>query len=83
LGQNVEQHWQYLDPLRRARNSEDLLEIINVLGDATTEELRERCDEKLEEYLSQLQQQERIVLFDFQNDGETQTRWVSVAQKAL
>ncbi|MCI0694611.1 DEAD/DEAH box helicase [candidate division KSB1 bacterium] len=82
LVENAEKYWQYRDPQRRARNAEDLLEIINTLGDATTEELRERCDEKLEEYLSQLQQQGRIMLLDFQHDGETQTRWVSVEQKA-
>ncbi|MDZ7361714.1 MAG: DEAD/DEAH box helicase [candidate division KSB1 bacterium] len=83
LVENAEKYWQYRDPQRRARNAEDLLEIINVLGDATTEELRERCDEKLEEYLNQLQQQGRIMLYNFQHDGETQTRWVSVEQKAL
>jgi len=81
--QNAEKYWQYRDPQRRARNAEDLLEIINVLGDATTEELRERCDEKLEEYLNQLQQQGRIMLYNFQHGGETQTRWVSVEQKPL
>ncbi|MGH7450123.1 MAG: DEAD/DEAH box helicase, partial [bacterium] len=82
LVENAEKYWQYRDPQRRARNAEDLLEIINVLGDVTTEELQERCDENLDEYLKQLQQQGRIMLFVFQHDGETQTRWVSVEQKA-
>jgi ATP-dependent Lhr-like helicase len=83
LVENAEKYWQYLDPQRRARNAEDLLEIINALGDATTEELRERGDEKLEEYLSQLQQQGRIVLLKFQRNGEEQQRWVSFENKTL
>jgi len=81
--QNAENYWQYRDPQRRARNAEDLLEIINALGDATTEELRERCDEKLEEYLNQLQQQGRIAIFNFRYNGETQPRWVSFEKKDL
>jgi ATP-dependent Lhr-like helicase len=81
--ENAEKIWQYRDPQRRARNAEDLLEIINVLGDATTEELRERCDEKLEEYLKQLQEQGRILLFYFRQHGEMQQRWVSVENKTL
>jgi len=80
---NAEQYWQYRDHQRRARSAEDLLEIINVLGDATTGELRERCDEKLEEYLKQLEQQGRVELFNFRFDGETKPRWVSVEKKAL
>ncbi|MDZ7290799.1 MAG: DEAD/DEAH box helicase, partial [candidate division KSB1 bacterium] len=83
LVENAEKYWQYLDPQRRARNAEDLLEIINALGDATTEELRERCDEKLEEYLRQLQEQGRIMLLDFQHDGGIQTRWTSVENRHL
>jgi len=80
---NAENYWQYRDHQRRARSGEDLLEIINALGDATTEELRERCDEKLEEYLEQLQEQGRIVLFGFRCDDEMQSRWVSFEKKAL
>jgi ATP-dependent Lhr-like helicase len=83
LAENAENYWQYREPQRRARNAEDLLEIINALGDATTEELCERCDEKLEEYLSELQQQGRITLFDFHHTGESQQRWVSAENKAL
>jgi ATP-dependent Lhr-like helicase len=81
LVENAEKYWQYLDPQRRARNAEDLLEIINALGDATTEELRERCDEKLDEYLKQLQQQGRIVLLNFDDNGGMQARWVTVESK--
>jgi ATP-dependent Lhr-like helicase len=83
LVENAEKYWQYREPQRRARNAEDLLEIISVLGDATTEELRERCDEKLDEYLNQLQQQGRIVSLNFQRAGEKQQRWVSLENKTL
>jgi ATP-dependent Lhr-like helicase len=79
----AEAFWQYRDPQRRARSAEDLLEVINTLGDATTDELRERCDEKLEEYLSQLQEHGRIVALTFQRDGEKQQRWVSLENKTL
>jgi hypothetical protein len=77
----AENYWQYRDHQRRARSAEDLLEIINVLGDATIEELRERCDEKLEEYLEQLQQQGRVVVLEFPKDDKTQPRWVSMESK--
>jgi ATP-dependent Lhr-like helicase len=83
LVENAEKYWQYREPQRRARSAEDLLEIINVLGDATTEELRERCDEKLEEYLNQLQEQGRIMLLDFQHDEIAPPKWVSVENKNL
>jgi ATP-dependent Lhr-like helicase len=83
LVQNAEKYWQYLDPQRKARSAEDLFEIITVLGDVATEELRERCDEKLEEYLSRLQQQGRIVLMHFRNDGATRPRWVTLENKNL
>jgi ATP-dependent Lhr-like helicase len=81
--QNAENYWQYRDHQRRARSAEDLLEIINVLGDATTEELRERCDEKLEIYLEQLKQQGRIMLCSLPYDGNMQTWWVSGENKML
>ena len=81
--QNAENYWQYRDHQRRARSAEDLLEIINVLGDATTEELRERCDEMLEDYLKLLQEQGRITNFNFPYNGETQSRWITVEKKAL
>jgi ATP-dependent Lhr-like helicase len=83
LVENAEKFWQYRDTQRRARSAEDLLEIINMLGDATTEELRERCDEKLEEYLNQLQRQGRITLLDFRPNGKKQGRWVNVESKTL
>jgi len=54
-----------------------------MLGDATTEELRERCDEKLEEYLNQLQRQGRVTLLDFRPNGEKQGLWISVESKTL
>jgi hypothetical protein len=81
--ENAEKIWQYRDPQRRARSAEDLLEIINVLGDATTDELRERCDERLEKYLSQLQEQGRIRSFHFRQNGEVQARWISIENKSL
>jgi hypothetical protein len=81
LVENAEKYWQYCEPQRRARSAEDLLEIITVLGDATAEELRERCDEKLEEYLIQLQG--RITLVNFRHGEVSQARWMSVENKDL
>jgi ATP-dependent Lhr-like helicase len=83
LVQNAEKYWQYLDSQRKAHNAEEVFEIISVLGDATTEELRARCDEKLDEYLQQLQQQGRIALVHFHHNKTTQPRWVTLENKNL
>jgi ATP-dependent helicase Lhr and Lhr-like helicase len=56
----AEEHWQFIAPQRRARDTEDLFAVIAALGPLSTEELAKRSTGDPQPWLDALSQQKRV-----------------------
>lgn len=64
MAAEFEKQWQYLTPEKKARNEEELYNIIAALGPIGADELTQRAHEEIEPWLDQLGNEKRIAKLD-------------------
>ncbi|MBW2410300.1 MAG: DEAD/DEAH box helicase, partial [Deltaproteobacteria bacterium] len=75
--EQAEKRWQYLAPEFKAAAAEDLFDIIETLGPIDEEQLRMRCRENPENWLSELKKDRRIHLVPGQQDDGGISLWAA------
>ncbi|MCD6520011.1 MAG: DEAD/DEAH box helicase, partial [Anaerolineae bacterium] len=78
----VEEELQHLAPGRRARTPEELVLLLDELGDLSTEEILARCQGDARAWIATLAQEGRILQVVFPG-AEPRARWVAAKRYAL